>query len=131
MVPRRVKGDIPAGAEHFASVIARVLYTRYCAMELSTRIFAVIQRLARDVHIPIPTCSVGQERRVSRARSPNWKRVANLRHEFRPKSAVASVTHESVGAAPRARPAAVVSLPVYRTQRVAPVLPYACLMEAV
>ena len=32
-------------------LIARVLYTRYCAFELSTRIFASIQRLARAVHI--------------------------------------------------------------------------------
>ena len=38
-------------------VIARVLYTHYCAFDLSTPIFASIQRLARAVHIRLPCSS--------------------------------------------------------------------------
>jgi len=73
-------------------VIARVLYTRYCALELSTRIFASIQRLARAVHIELP-----ERFAVHRlgARSPHRKRVAIVRHEFHPQSLVALATHSS------------------------------------
>jgi len=60
------------------SFIARVLYTRYCALELSTRIFASIQRLARDVHIRSLSC----HERMTGTRSPHWQRVAIFRHEF-------------------------------------------------
>ena len=46
--PDAGRGDARV-AEH-----ARVLYTRYCAFELSTPIFASPQRLARAVHIRLP-----------------------------------------------------------------------------
>lgn len=52
-------------------VFARVLYTHYCAMELSTRIFASLQRLAHGIHIL-----------ENEMRSPHWKRVAIVRREF-------------------------------------------------
>lgn len=73
-------------------VIARVLYTRYCALELSTRIFASIQRLARAVHIELP-----ERFAVHRlgARSPHRKRVAIVRHEFHPQYRVALATPSS------------------------------------
>jgi hypothetical protein len=52
-------------------VFARVLYTHYCAFELSTRIFASHQRLAHGSHIL-----------EFEMRSPHWKRVAIVRREF-------------------------------------------------
>ena len=52
-------------------VFARVLYTHYCAFELSTRIFASHQRLAHGIHIL-----------EFEMRSPHWKRVAIVRHEL-------------------------------------------------
>jgi len=70
------------------SFIARVLYTRYCALELSTRIFASIQRLARDVHIRSLSCHV----RMTGTRSPHWQRVAIFRHEFHLQATVDSST---------------------------------------
>jgi len=70
-------------------VFARVLYTRYCAFELSTRIFAVIQRLARTIHIRNPRAA--HSHRIG-ARSPHRQRVAIKRHEFHLKSCVAIAT---------------------------------------
>lgn len=70
-------------------VFARVLYTRYCAFELSTRIFAVIQRLARTIHIRNPRAA--HSHRFG-ARSPHRQRVAIKRHEFHLKSHVAIAT---------------------------------------
>jgi len=70
------------------SFIARVLYTRYCALELSTRIFASLQRLARDVHIRSLSC---HERMIG-TRSPHWQRVAIFRHEFHLQATVAPST---------------------------------------
>lgn len=75
--------------EMLPSVFARVLYTRYCAMQLSTRIFASYQRLAHDLHILASRVHAVHESRVGRVRSPYWNRVAIKRHEF----------HRKVGAA--------------------------------
>lgn len=73
-------------------VIARVLYTRYCAVELSTRIFASIQRLARALHIVLSGHVISD---CSGARSPHRKRVATVRHEFQPQYHVAHATYTS------------------------------------
>lgn len=85
-------GRAEYGFEMLPSVIARVLYTRYCALELSTRIFAVIQRLACAVHILVARHPEVHDFRADGARKPNWKRVAIKRHEFHPKSEVAVAT---------------------------------------
>lgn len=71
------------------SVVARVLYTRYCAFDLSTRILAWIQRLARTIHIRHSRTPAFTRHR---ARSPHRQRVAIKRHEFHPQSHVALAT---------------------------------------
>ncbi len=110
-------------------VFARVLYTRYCAMELSTRIFAVIQRLARAVHILAHRLRAVNENRGCGTRSPHWKRVAIKRHEFHPKSGLAVARPRFAGgtgsvlAMPSSSPAATVRLvvaPTSSVQRLAP-----------
>lgn len=80
-----VEGRFALEFEMLRSVIARVLYTRYCAMELSTRIFASIQRLACAVHILAPRVRCSSRFSGGGARKPYWKRVAINRHEFHPK----------------------------------------------
>jgi hypothetical protein len=81
---------VPAAREaHSRYVFARVLYTHYCAFELSTRIFAVIQRLARTIHIGIP--GLHGSRSIG-ARGPHRQRVAIKRHEFHLQSNVALAT---------------------------------------
>ena len=86
---------VPDGAnsEMLRSVFARVLYTRYCAMQLSTRIFASYQRLAHDVHILFQRVHAEHESRDDEVRRPYRNRVAIKRHEFPPKFRVALSTH--------------------------------------
>ena len=60
-------------------VFARVLYTHYCAFELSTRIFASHQRLAHGIHIL-----------DFEMRCPHWKRVAIVRRELFQRSGAGS-----------------------------------------
>lgn len=86
---RRGSGGLAMRPRGRRYVFARVLYTRYCAFELSTRIFAVIQRLARTIHIRNPRAA--HSHRIG-ARSPHRQRVAIKRHEFHLKSRVAIAT---------------------------------------
>ena len=96
-------GGSPRGGQKWAMmemlryVFARVLYTRYCAFELSTRIFASYQRLAYDVHIPVQRVFAVFESRDRGVRRPHWNRVAIIPLEFHPKFSVVSALPRFAG----------------------------------